>query len=376
MEKIMRKDELIIFLKRKSFKCWNFITRKTAKYKKAQEGEKNGGNEDHDQGMFVISKKAKKIHIMEICPEIEKLKRLVKLTYLAPYFELSAEDANEAYLPHYYSLQYLKEDAEQSDYLKCQVTAKLFSYSISSCPHIGSVFVYCKKCAYVNFIPFHLSNIYQEPYLKIVLKQTNDENDQNYTQFDPSAPNTYDMAKRRAVNYSLEWLKTAFPVGTSQLQPTQPSKHSNQGDDGVLVYKYACPRCELNNETSRSSQSQVDHSQTQSTGDVTLLDYMYRFWFKLRDLDTMLDPCLMEADVALKFLHGIDPLKFFTNQAKSNTVYKLIHQSMDKKYLFTFETFKLSHDLGGNRNETAKNQVDSRKPKILYKIIDFEQFAS
>lgn len=101
----------------------------------------------------------------EICDEIWRLKRLVKMTYLIPMITQSKlgelAHLRFKYEPYFASLRDLSDEAGSQTYMRCKVTAKLFRHAINTSPVIANVFVCCKKCGYVNFVPFHLANIYQ-----------------------------------------------------------------------------------------------------------------------------------------------------------------------------------------------------------------------
>lgn len=100
--------------------------------------------------------------LIETCDEeILKLKRLVKLTYLVPFICVPERPLEMLIEPYFYSLAHLAGEAAKNRQFRCKVIAKLYNYSISSSPAIASVFVSCRHCSYVNFVPFHLANIYQ-----------------------------------------------------------------------------------------------------------------------------------------------------------------------------------------------------------------------
>lgn len=315
----------------------------------------------------------------EICPDIFKLKRLTNLTYIAPYLDLKTLPGNSEYdqsMPYYTSLKYLAEIANKRDYLKCKVTAKLFNYSISSCPHITSVFVNCKKCNYINFTPFHLASIYQSGTLNNILNNMDSVNHCS-SQISSTIPsftcpssmefneiNSDDRSLKNSVNFDLDWLQSVLPADFLPITPTQTLTQINQEDNSIVSYNYPCPRCALN----ETGEEKMDQS-GEDSGQLSL-DYIYRFWFVLRDADSKLDPCLIEGDLALKFLESIEPIKFYTNQLKAHQVYKIIHKNFDKKYLFTLETFKLNK--GKNKR---LDDLKSRRLDVLYKIVNMEELV-
>lgn len=293
------------------------------------------------QNDLIIASKSSKF---DICPEILKLKRLINLTYLVPFMS-SQIDNSIRFIPRYLSLKFLSQEAEKNTYLKGEVIAKLFNYSISACPRIGSVFVMCKKCNYINFTPFHLASIYQSATLNNILNNTDSSSD---------LASQFTQTRNIDSNFSLEWLQSALPSDFMTITPTQSSQTQSEDsqDDSLVSYCYSCPRCD------QIEQDLIDESNK------TFLDYIYRFWFVLRDAESRLDTCLLEGDVAEKFLDLIKPIKFYTNQEKAHQVYKLIHKKLDKKYLFTIECFNF-------RNQNSILNLNSnRKLDILYKIVD------
>lgn len=170
---------------------------------------------------------------------------------------------------------------------------------------------------------------------------------------------------KRAQNFSLEWLKTAYPMSQDKITQTQQQNtydHSqidedineyidddtdddlDEGidkDNGNKIYSYACPRCELKKK-------------------VWKLKYIYRFWFTLRDANSQLSPCLLEAKYAKSVLNSIRPIRFFTDPQKAKEVYSIINNKFNNKYLFSIETMQ----------PVNEEFNDSRKLNILYKIVD------
>ena len=146
-------------------------------------------------GIFPSAKRLKKIDAKEISSDIFKLKKLTALTYLVPCLTSSSiEEVSSTIerplvksMPHFLSLDYLAEEAGQRHYMKCKVTAKLYSYSLKTNPHISTVFVNCKKCNYINFTPFHLANIHQGATLSKILndvdKTQNDQGTRYYLNY-------------------------------------------------------------------------------------------------------------------------------------------------------------------------------------------------
>lgn len=150
-------------------------------------------------------------------------------------------------------------------------------------------------------------------------------------------------------NFNVEWLKTVLPMDTQQLLYTQ-QQHCDSSS--TQTYKYACPRCEV--------QAADDAAEPRP------LSYIYRFWVSLRDPHSQLDGCLLEADLAASFL-ATEPLKFFTNPAKTRNVYAVFQRSFNRKFLFTLETFRV---------EQPHNAEPDRAPTMLYRIAQLAEIAS
>jgi hypothetical protein len=348
----------------------------------------------------------------EICQDIFKFKRLANLTYIAPYMktpEILPQPVLN-YMPYFLSLDELAKEAATRSYMKCKVTAKLFEYSSSACPSIASVFVHCKKCNYVNFTPFHLANIYLSGQLTCILnditssekQQQQQTQTQQQTQLQTSTQLTNagtqriqgleidmneengvneDEGVKQAVNFSLNWLQTAFPASTNQIPFTQAMTQSvnrpNSGNQDSWAYEYECPRCILN------SQEENEEQDTNEEYEGSILSYIYRFWFVLRDAKSRLNPCLIESELALKFLDRVEPIKFYTNSSKTHQVYKTIHKNFNKKFLFTLETFNLREESSSSSSASriTINNINhttnkNKNVNVLYKIVDMEELVS
>ena len=147
----------------------NFLSNTTNE--KSTEGNKNCSkpNGVFINGIYPSSKRAKKVDNQEISSDIYKLRKLTNITYLVPYLTPGSLDEFVKSVPFFNSLEYLAEEAEKHNFFKCKVIAKLFRYSIKTCPHIGSVFVTCKNCSYINFTPFHVASIHQEDALNTIM---------------------------------------------------------------------------------------------------------------------------------------------------------------------------------------------------------------
>ena len=187
--------------------------------------------------------------------------------------------------------------------------------------------------------------------LNMILRQSQSSTQQTTEDEDEETNNEEEdedqYKKRLGRNFSLEWLKTAMPMNTQSMAATQAatSRHNSE----QTAYEYACPRCELQH------------------NDLRPLSYIYRFWLVLRDATSQLDPCLLEADAAYRILDRVEPLKFFASAAKSHAVYKTIHSALNRKYLFTIETFRLPDNIHGN---------NSKKLDVLFKIADMTEIVS
>jgi len=171
-----------------------------------------------------------------------------------------------------------------------------------------------------------------------------------------------DQAIRISKNFSLEWLNSAMPIGAEMqasqesVQYTQAIINSNSSNDDqsdTQMMFYECPRCSFLNDSQQSNEC-------------VKLDYIFRFWFILRDANSKLYNCLLEADLAKRFLGSICPFKFYNNKKYSNKVFELIHRKFDKKFLFTIESLKL------NNSKFASIDCKNKNLNIIYKIIDME----
>jgi len=169
-----------------------------------------------------------------------------------------------------------------------------------------------------------------------------------------------DKAIRISKNFSLEWLNSAMPIG-AEMQASQESvpytqtntnNCSNDDTETAMMY-YECPRCSFLNDSQQSNEC-------------VKLDYIFRFWFILRDADSKLHNCLLEADLAKRFLGSICPFKFYNNKKYSNKVFELIHRKFDKKFLFTIESLKINH------SKFASIECKNKNLNVLYKIVEME----
>jgi hypothetical protein len=338
----------------------------------------------------------------KVSTEILKFKRLSSWTYLCPYIESTLNNSTKT-LPFYLCLDDLAKDASNKKYIKCKLIAKLFEFSQTSGPSIGSVFVHCKKCHYINFTPFHLAHIYHSGQLSLILNEIN--------QIDASSSNSKNQIntstqilssiesedqfqdfeenlEKNAVNFDLNWLQTAMPAQSNQIAFTQANTQiaknvTPASSEEAIFYEYECPRCLyntqnniINDQENNNNEKRVEEMDTDvilvdnNNINLSQLEYIYRFWFVLRDGSGRLDPCLLEGKLAEKFLGNVPPIKFYTQQAKSHVVYKTIIKKFSQKCLFTIEAFNL--DLESNFQIEAKNY---KKFKVVYKIVDIDELV-
>lgn len=306
----------------------------------------------------------------EICNEIHQLdRRLANLTYLVPY--LTADDSCISKLvsiPYFLSLENLKKESQRNEFMRSKVEARLFNYAIQ-CPPYASLFVTCEICRYVNFAPFHFIGSQQPGMLKHMIQ--NYDTDIGDTQPDflsEEQQNENERLKRieSSKNFSLRWLNTAEISFFEQSNVNQ-----SVSDNNVPVMYYHCPRCALSCSRSNCSNSEDTSDNVMNTSDTTnsvTLQYSSRFWFNIRDNKGYLNPCLLEGDIAKKFMNGISPIEFFTVSAKRNEVYKKVHESFNKRFLFTIDSFRL--------REPNMDNVHKNRPEILYKIVKIQELIS
>ena len=117
---------------------------------------------------------------------------------------------------------------------------------------------------------------------------------------------------------------------------------------------YECPRCSLLGADNASNK----------------LDFVYRFWLKLRDANGDLKPCLLEGSTALKLVNNIEPEKYYTDSKTAHQVMKLLGDKWDKKFLFTLDVFNVNE---ANTNATHLDQDEKRNLKVIYKIVHMQE---
>ncbi len=134
---------------------------------------------------------------------------------------------------------------------------------------------------------------------------------------------------------------------------------------------YHCPRCLMQctcadcTGDSESDEEAVERD----TGCLQALDYIYRFWFDLRDESGYLSPVVLEGEVAEKFLAGISPIEFFTNSIKQNEVNQKLMEYMDKFYAITIDSFRVRSP--ANNDHTPL--VAENRPEVVHKIVELKE---
>lgn len=143
-------------------------------------------------------------------------------------------------------------------------------------------------------------------------------------------------------------------------------------DRNVKVPNYHCPRCELTCPCSRCTDEYDSKDEVIQVQADSVLEYIYRFWFYLRDNSGNLEPVLFEGDEAKKFLDNINPIDFFTSKKDRNTVFMKIYISLNLNCLFTIESFRLR-----SADQTSdEDLIKNRQLKTLYKIVEVKKLSS
>lgn len=158
------------------------------------------------------------------------------------------------------------------------------------------------------------------------------------------------------------------------------------GNAPVKVMYYSCPRCAMNCQCSRCVPSWTDDDgddedeeneaeDTAKTDCMQVLEYIYRFWFNIRDELGHLNPCLLESDVAQKFLNNISAFEFYTVVKKRNEVYNIINNALALNQLFTIDSYRLREPKCGEKlfEDNNHGQNTKNRPKIFYKIVDLNE---
>ncbi len=233
------------------------------------ESESEIGNRvsNNSQNIEVDNESLKSIDKNEICKQIFKvLPSICSKTLAAPYMKLNAMKQK----PFFYSLQSLIDRAQLSNHTQALVVCELQMHSFSP---LTNVYVHCKKCDYVNFSPLSWASVHQTKRVEQLLADLNKSEIIDNLSNEIKIDDLDEQKKQNAVNFSLKWLHQAKPKKWEWLH-------------NALYYE--CPRCLYN---------QQDE---ESTAKIPLLEYMYRFWFKLKDASSEIDYCLMESDIAEK----------------------------------------------------------------------------
>ncbi len=132
---------------------------------------------------------------------------------------------------------------------------------------------------------------------------------------------------------------------------------------------YMCPRC-LMLGTSNCSQDDLDSDKEIDEDSMQTLEYIFRFWFDIRDKSGNLSPVLLEGDVAEKFLNGITATEYFTNSFKRNQVINKLESSLDTFYTMKIDSFRLSSPEARSEKVIPKN-----RPEVLHKIVDLKEIV-
>lgn len=316
----------------------------------------NNNNDTIKQGLNL--KDSRKISL-----DIYDVKLLSKSNYLVPFIRSNQTLNSENYLMFFESLGGLEKESLKRSYTKSKVIAK-FQRHIGLTSQIYQVYVSCKNCSYINYIPYNIGNMYHSTIMDHILKEYEKRFDNDVSSFlNASSQEINAETNGHASNFSLEWFINAGSdgwIGADEIATTQPR---DLDENNKPVVHAECPRCKYINE---SNDTNKEIENTQEAGPPPL-DFMYRFWFELRDPNGKLNPCLIEGSLANQIVGNIDAFKFYS-KLKHDSVMAAIKSLVDKslKYLFTIETFNLKNDL--NQNNMMCKKID-----VLYKIIDFQE---
>jgi len=122
--------------------------------------------------------------------------------------------------------------------------------------------------------------------------------------------------------------------------------------------------------TSNCSQDDLDSDKEIDEDSMQTLEYIFRFWFDIRDKSGNLSPVLLEGDVAEKFLNGITATEYFTNSFKRNQVINKLESSLDTFYTMKIDSFRLSSPEARSEKVIPKN-----RPEVLHKIVDLKEIV-
>jgi hypothetical protein len=185
---------------------------------------KEQGNEIEEQEVKINDLNKNGFDQYEISKDICAIKLFSNKTYLAPYVNFTNSNEQTSFTPFFESLSNLELVSKQKNNMKCRVIAKINRFAIHS-PQITNVYVYCKKCYYINFVPYHSAEIHQSEIIHKIIKEYNDkQNNSNNTnniimssstQTDterdhiPLMTDQKDEGEMHAVNFSLDWFLNA-----------------------------------------------------------------------------------------------------------------------------------------------------------------------
>jgi hypothetical protein len=221
-----------------------------------------------------------KIDSREISKQLFRVKRLLFTTHAVPFITIDSNYLTQTYF--YNSLQCLVDQAQLVDQMRSHVICTVYNYSFLNCLPMTSVFVHCKNCDYINFTPLNLASAHHKPTVNQLLRELasskNNEDEIN---------NLNELRRENAVNFSLNWIYEALP---NDLQTQTCIQNEGNGIEETPIMFYQCPRCLYNQQQENNDE----------TSEIQMLEYIYRFWFKLRDENSQIDFCLMESDTAEK----------------------------------------------------------------------------
>ncbi len=251
------------------------------------------------------------------------LDRLCKYAYLTPISKATDRPTDLGLM----SLTDIRDKARAGLSFTCTTVAHLHNHTNNS-PPLTLVYVFCKECSYLNVLPFHFVNIFEENthFLKNV-----------YFSKKLEALNE-NMNNHEVDSFNISWVFNAKPSSVITLTSSVDNRVVN-------TFVYDCPRCE------------------KTLGKSVTLDYIYRFAFTLREQrreGAKLEPCLIENDVALKFANHIQPIEFCCLSDRMDSVTNTI-----------FWKFSGRHNFKILANNQENNRFVTQKETLVYKIIDF-----
>ncbi len=154
----------------------------------------------------------------EICTEIDKIPRLANYTFLAPFLE-SNPDHNTGLNTDscLQSLADLEFEMNSKAYTRSEVLARLYNFAnYKTHPAVAyytSIFVHCKKCKYINFVPFNLIGSQQPLQLSKILQNYQTDIGDSLGICMMSEEQQREEARMKSLesskNFSLRWLNIA-----------------------------------------------------------------------------------------------------------------------------------------------------------------------